>query len=119
MKSHGFFVYCSPPNSPFPSVKELCRGHATGLSWLQTPNCQSLLFPNTHIFAGEISGSLFVSDQQSLYTRFNFGRVRTGRPSFSYIESRGQNITIAETHKIHVSVGWDGNSFPKGRVTVF
>ena len=33
--------------------------------WLQTPNCNSLLIPNKPIFAGETSGSLFISGQQS------------------------------------------------------
>ena len=68
MKSHGIFVYQSLPNLLFISVKALSfpcyAGFAYGLSWLQTLNCNSLLTPNKTVFAGEISGSLFVSSQQ-------------------------------------------------------
>ena len=35
-----------------------------GESWLQTPNCNSLLIPNKPIFAGEVSGNLFDLGQQ-------------------------------------------------------
>ena len=34
-----------------------------GSSWLQTLNCSSLLIPNKPIFAGEISGNIFISGQ--------------------------------------------------------
>ena len=70
MKSHGFFVYCSPPNFLFLSVKGLfpCLwGLARGSPRLQTLKCNSLLILNKLIFAGEISGSLFVSDQQLIF----------------------------------------------------
>ena len=38
-------------------------GLAHGLPWFQTPNCNSLPIPNKPIFAGEITGSLFVLGQ--------------------------------------------------------
>lgn len=37
-----------------------------GLSWLQKPNCNSLLILNKPVFAGEIPDSLFVLGQHSL-----------------------------------------------------
>lgn len=46
----------------------------------------------------------------SLYRRSNFGRARTGY-SFAHIE--GRELMIGETH---LSLEWDGNSSPKGRV---
>lgn len=36
----------------------------------------------------------------SLYTSFNFGRVKTGWPSFGQMEGREQNLMIGETHKM-------------------
>ena len=52
---------------PFPSIESpplhFCRGLSHGLPWLQTLNCNSILIQNRPIFAGEISGSLFVSGQ--------------------------------------------------------
>ena len=39
-------------------------GLVHGLTHLQAPSCNSLLIPNTSIFAGEISGSLLTLCQQ-------------------------------------------------------
>ena len=69
MKSHGLFVYHSPPSLLFSSIKVfsfLCpAGTCTWLPWLQTPNCSSLLIPSRAMFAGEVFGSLFVSGQHT------------------------------------------------------
>ena len=64
------FVYYSPPNFLFPSIKLFVslflakQGLAHGLPWLQTLNYNSLLISNKPIFAGEASGSLLVLGQQ-------------------------------------------------------
>ena len=68
-KSPGPFVYYSPPNFLFLSIKAspslAVGGFARGSPWLQTLNYNSLLIliPNKPTFAGEISGSLFISGQ--------------------------------------------------------
>ena len=66
MKSWDLFVYEALPAS-FTFCKRillLCdERNYTWLSWLQTPNCSSLLTPNKPVFAGEIFGGLFVSGQ--------------------------------------------------------
>ena len=52
---------------PFPSIGSpplhFCRGLSYGSPWLRTLNWNSILIQNRPIFAGEISGSLFVSGQ--------------------------------------------------------
>ena len=67
MKSHGLSVYYSPPNFLFLSVKACYFPSvwklALGLPWLQTLNCNSLLILSKPIFAGKISGRLFISGQ--------------------------------------------------------
>ena len=55
------------PNSFSPSF--ICPSFAVmrlacGLPWLQTPNCNSFLILNKLIFAGKVTGSLFISGQQ-------------------------------------------------------
>ena len=57
-----------PSQLPFPPYKAFsfaCYAGelALGSSWSQTPNSNSLLIPNKPVFAGEISGSLFISGQ--------------------------------------------------------
>lgn len=60
------FVYYSPPNFLFLSIKVLalhCTGVCTWLPMVADLNCKSLLNLNKPIFAREISASLFISDQ--------------------------------------------------------
>ena len=69
MKSREPFVYYSPPNFLFPSLKEFsiyfCGGFACGSPCLQTLNCNYVLIWNKPISAEEITGSLFVLGQQT------------------------------------------------------
>ena len=64
VKSHGLFIYHSPPHFHFPSMKAfpfLCHlgtCMAYGLPWLQTPSYNSLLILSKLIFVGETSASL-------------------------------------------------------------
>ena len=74
MKSNRLFITALPT---FFSSLQMCSslamwGLACGLLWLQTLNCNFLLISNKPIFAGEISGSLFVSGQHfiTLYLFF-------------------------------------------------
>ena len=68
MKSTGPLVYCSPPNFLFSSIRvfsfpchvETCLSLAT----IADSGMHSRLIPYKPIFAGEITGSLFVSGQQ-------------------------------------------------------
>ena len=60
------------------------------LPCLQTPNCNSPLSPNKPILAGEISGSLFVSDQHSQEP----GRFR--RTLFSSLKKMRLHILFLE-----------------------
>ena len=55
-----------PSQLPFPLDKAFSLAVwrlACSSPWLQTPNCNSLLFLNKLIIAGEISGSLFILGQ--------------------------------------------------------
>ena len=76
MKSHGLFVYYALPTS-FPLYKIIaspcCAETCTWLPWLQNLNCNSLLIPKKPIFAGEISGSLFVSTIPQRYMYIHRG----------------------------------------------
>ena len=67
MKSHRFLVYYSPPNFFSSSIKEFsfpCYvGTCTWLTMAADPSCNSLLILNKPIFAGELSGSLFILGQ--------------------------------------------------------
>ena len=68
-KSHRFFVYYSPPSFLLPSRKASSFPYKVGTStwspWLQIPaDCNIMLIPNKPIFAGEISGCLFISGHQ-------------------------------------------------------
>ena len=71
MKSPAPFLYCSPSNFPFLSVKEFsypcCVGTSMCSSCLQTLSCKSLLIPNKLVFAEEISGGPFISGPQDKY----------------------------------------------------
>lgn len=67
MKSYGLFVSYSPPKFLPPSIN--CPSFAVmrlaySLPWLQTPHCNSFLILNKLIFAGKVTGSLFISGQQ-------------------------------------------------------
>lgn len=56
-----------------PSLKEFspCRaGTCRKLAVVTTPNCNSLLTPNKLIFAGVITGSLFVLGQELKYKNY-------------------------------------------------
>ena len=68
MKGHGLFVYCSPPNFLFLSIKVfsfLCWvGTCIQLTMIADPELQFSDDPNKPIFAGKIPGRLFVSGQQ-------------------------------------------------------
>lgn len=63
-------LLCPQPSQPpclhYESALLLCHvGLALAPSWLQTPNHNSLLILNKPSYAGEISGSLFISDQHT------------------------------------------------------
>lgn len=60
-KSRGLFVYYSPHNFLF--LSSPCVGTSTRLTSMQTLNCNFLLMLNTLIFAGKMSGSLFILGQ--------------------------------------------------------
>ena len=68
MKSRGLCLL-QASQFPFPlnkNVLPLVSGRlGSDWPWLQTLNCDSLLIPSKSVFAGDISGSLFVSGQQS------------------------------------------------------
>ena len=66
---HGLFA--TVPHLPFPSYKSFLLllplgwgGIACGWLWSETPNCKFVLRLNQHIFAGELSRSLFISGPQ-------------------------------------------------------
>ena len=83
VKRHGLFVE-QPSQLPFPCYKSALHLSPfgdlhMGSLWLQSLNYNSLLIPNKLIFAGEISGSLFVSGQEregSLHDQGTHGRLR-------------------------------------------
>lgn len=70
MKSLRPFVYTRPPNSLFLSIKATARlclaGTGTQLAMVANPKLQfSVDPPNKSIFAGKVSGPLFVSGREN------------------------------------------------------
>ena len=60
-KRHRLFVYCPLCKSTLLSGHLCFCGRPTrGLSWLQTPICNSLLIPSKSVFAVYVTGRVFV-----------------------------------------------------------
>ena len=87
-KSHGLFVWEKPSQLPF-LKRGLLSLLCSDFQWLQLqiPSCNSLLFPNKLIFAGEIAGTLFIFSQQRILLRLWQDNLPNGKKHLPIVQS--------------------------------